>query len=65
MNKKLLLVSLLAVGMLVGCGNNEDPTSTPSSDAPTSEAPTTSEDNGGVEAIEYLRAMTGRLGGIY
>lgn len=53
MNKKLLLVSLLAVGMLVGCGNNEDPTSTPSSDAPTSEAPTTSEDNGGGEEGEW------------
>lgn len=53
MNKKLLLVSLLAVGMLVGCGNNEDPTSTPSSDAPTSEAPTTSEDNGGGEEGEF------------
>lgn len=58
MNKKLLLVSLLAVGMLVGCGNNEDPTSTPSSDAPTSEAPTTSEDNGGGEEGQW----TGKFG---
>lgn len=58
MNKKLLLVSLLAVGMLVGCGKNEDPTSTPSSDAPTSEAPTTSEDNGGGEEGQW----TGKFG---
>ena len=58
MNKKLLLVSLLAVGMLVGCGNNENPTSTPSSDAPTSEAPTTSEDNGGGEEGQW----TGKFG---
>lgn len=58
MNKKLLLVSLLSVGMLVGCGNTGDNTSSvvPSSETPTSsevpatsETPATSEDGGDTE----------------
>lgn len=42
MNKKLLLVSLLAVGMLVGCGGKGDGSSV----VPSSETPVTSEDGG-------------------
>ena len=58
MNKKLLLVSLLAVGMLVGCGNGEEPTS----QAPTSEeTPTTSEVGGGEEGGEEGQ-WTGKFG---
>ena len=44
MNKKLLLVSLLAVGMLVGCGNGDGGSSVV---PPSSEEPTTSVEQGG------------------
>ena len=53
MNKKLLLVSLLSVGMLVGCGGGDNPTVKPSEDP----VPPT-EDNGGGEKPSW----TGKFG---
>ena len=43
MNKKLLLVSLLSVGMLVGCGGGENQTSKPSNEDTPSSGETTPE----------------------
>lgn len=43
MNKKILLVSLLSVGMLVGCGGGDKP----SSSSPSSETPSVSTSEGG------------------